>query len=518
MTARLLAVEVDTAAVRAAVFDDHGRQRAAGEQPIAPEDGRAAYRMDAVWHAVGLAIRACLAGDPALGPQVAGLGFAAMPGLVLECDGAPPLEGPADMLGALDRRAAPEAAAITATGDGWLDRHGGALPPGNSLARLLWLKRNAPDAWARLRTARDLCDELARRATGIEAHSVAALATQWPWEPATGWNQGLLDGLGLAGLPALGALDGGKVRAGSAHGKLDPGLAALLGLPPGIPVAAGLPADHAGMLGTIGRGVAGRIDGTATLVAGERTTLLALSRAPRPAPGLEGPFHGALFPGLDLHAAVQPWSGGALDALLARHPGWSGGHAGAAAEVLALLGREGPAFAARCHVVPDFLGGRSPQNDPALPALATGIGDGQGPRAFLEAYYAIARGLALQLRQIVAHCTDHGFALSRLCLGGPQARNPLLVRLYRDALGGGLVVSDNEAPVLLGAAMAASAAAGINPTLAIAVDRMAPPQARLEPDPFWRRAHDAAYAIYLRLFAARNAMAVDGAALAGLAR
>ncbi len=253
MSGLLAAVEVGSAAVGAAVFDAHGRQVAGAAEPVAPEDGQAAYRMDAVWHAAGLALRACLADDPARGRHVAGLGFAAMPGLVLDCAGEALLAGGADMMGARDRRAAAEAAEIAATGDDWLDRHGGAPAPGNSLARMLWLKRHAPGAWARLRTARDLCDELARRATGIEAHSVAALATQWPWRADTGWNHALLDLLDLGEVVALGALDGGKVAAGTPHGPLDPGLAELLGLPPGIPVAAGLPADHAGLLGTIGR-------------------------------------------------------------------------------------------------------------------------------------------------------------------------------------------------------------------------------------------------------------------------
>ncbi len=186
--------------------------------------------------------------------------------------------------------------------------------------------------------------------------------------------------------------------------------------------------------------------------------------------------------------------------------------------MLTRLEHDGPAFAAASHAVPDFRGGRSPVNDQTLPALATGLTAEDGGADLPEAYYATARGLALQLRQVIGHFAAQGFPLTRICLGGTQAASPLLVRLYRDALPAGLVVSDTGSPVLLGTAMAASVAAGIHPTLAIAVDRMAPPQAHLAPDPFWRRAHDAAYAIYLRLFEARNAMAYDAGALAALAR
>lgn len=517
MAALLLAVEVGGKTLRVGAFDPWGRLAASAARPLDvahPAAGHAVQRMDAIWHAAGLAIHDCLAAGPGLGKRVAGLGFAACPALVLECDGEPPLEQGCDIFAASDRRAAAEAAAINATGDPWLGLHGGAVPPGNSLARLLWLMRQRPGAWSRLRTARDLCDELARRATGVEAHSVAALATQWPWQlqqPGQ-WRHALLDELGLGRVPALGALGGTALAPGMAQGTLLAPLADLLGLPRGIPVATGLPVAQAGLLGLLGRGVAGRLDNTAVLVGAEATALLCLSAGARSGRGFDGPFLGTPLAGLFLCQAAQARSGAPLDAVLADHPGGprladEASHAAAAAAVLDLLRREGPAFAASRHVVP--------HNDTA--GLATGLGDQAGPRMFLETYYATARGLALQLRQVIAQCNASGFAITRVALGGAHAANRLLARLYRDALGG-VVVSDTDEPVLLGAAMAAAVAAGIHPTLAVAVDCMAPPQARLQPDPFWRRAHDAAFDIYLGLVQARNTAAAGAASLAAMAR
>jgi FGGY-family pentulose kinase len=528
VTALLLAVEVGATTVRAGAFDEFGRLAASAVEPLDamhPRDGQQTYRMDAIWHAMGLTVRVCLAARPDLGMRVVGIGFTAVSALVLDCDGVPPFEGGADVFGAMDRRAAAEAAEIGATGDRWLDHRGGALAPGSHLARLLWLKRSTPAAWSRLRTARHLCDELARRATGIEAHSAGALATELPYlvQDDDPWRHELLATLGLGDIRSLGALAGDPLPAGTSHGTLQPVLAELLGLPPGIPVAAGLPCAHAGLLGAIGRGLASRIDRTATLVGGDTTSLLALSAEPRLLPGIDGPFRDVPFPGLWLHEAGQACSGAALDAVLAHHPGGpmlagADAHAATAAEILDLLDREGAAFAASRHVVPDFLGNRTPLNGPGLAALATGLADEGGSRAFLETYYATARGLALQLRQIILHLNAGGFRIDRVALSGAHARNPLLVRLYRDALGAGLVVCDTREPVLLGAAMAAATAAGIHPSLAFAVELMSPPQVRLDPDPFWRRAHDAAFDIYLRLFAARNDAACDSAALAALSR
>lgn len=240
-------------------------------------------------------------------------------------------------------------------------------------------------------------------------------------------------------------------------------------------------------------------------------------------PGVWGPFRGAVFPGLWLYEGGQSFSGAALDALLVQHPGGPGVaegavHADVAAEVLDLLGREEGAFAAGRHVVPDWLGNRAPLNDGGVRALVAGLGEDSGHRAFLETYYATARGLALQVRQIIGHLDAHGFAIDRVALAGGHARSRLMERLYRDALGRGLVLSWTSEPVLLGTAMAAAVAAGVYPDLFVAVDMMAPAQARLTPDPFWRRVHDAAFGIYLRLFEARNDAAHAAMGLAGMVR
>ena len=524
MTALLLAVDVGTEEARAAAFDEAGRLAAVATAPVPllrPADGAAVYRMDAIWSAAGAAIRACLAGGPDLGMRVVGLGFAASPSLVLDAEGPAPLEEGANVLAWCDRRAEAEAQEMTLAGGASLAGTGGSVTPDRHLPRLLWLKRHSPAAFARLRAVRDLCDELTRRASGNDRHSLAALATRWPYQADLDdpWRHDAFAAAGLEEVWGLGALSGDPVPAGRRQGALRGDVAEFLGLPPGIPVAAGLPDSLAGLLGALGRNLPSRLGRTLAVVGGRSTALLALSAAPRDIPGIGGPWVDALFPSLFLHEAGQPCAGAALDLLLAHHPGGPGevsatAHAETAADILACLDTEGPAFAARRHLVPDWCGTLSPWGDGTLRALVTGAGEDRTPRAFLETYYATARALALQLRHIAGHLAAHGLAAERVSLVGGQARNPLLRRLYRDAIGPDLVVCDHPEPVLLGAAMAAAVAAGVHPTLQNALDIMAPPQARLAPDPFWRRAHDAAYAIYRRLVEARDEAARAGNELA----
>ena len=526
MNALLLAVDVGSTSARAGVFDAAGSEIAAGTASLAvlrPRDDHAVYRMADIWAAACIAMRRALQGGGGLGDRIAGIAFSATTGLVLQHDGAPPLEGGADVFGAMDMRAVAEAEHITRGGDAWLDHMGGSVSAQNPLPRLMWLKRHDPMAWQRVTAVLDLCDELVLRASGDDRHSLSALAAQWPYDAGKDdpWRYGLLAELDLAEVWSMGALSGDHVRPGEMQGRLLSSVAGELGLQPGIPVGGGLLDRHAALFGAMGRNMRGRSDGTATLVGGFATSLMMLSGELHYVPGVDGPSRDAVLPGLWTYEARQPYTGAALDDVLTGHPSGPGlasaaEHDLAAGEVLDVLAREGPGFASGRHILPDWFGNRTPQDDRSLRALDLGADDGHSRRSFLETYYATARAIALQMRHIVSHLNAHEFAIDRICLAGAHSRNKLLGRLYQDALGVDLVVPGGADPVLLGTAMAAAAAAGIYPDIAAAVDVMAPPQARLQADSTWRRAHDAAYRIYGQMVAFRGDIARQSEALAAL--
>lgn len=522
----LLAVDVGTLSARAGLFDLTGRllATAACEFPLLrPAEHQAVYRMDDIWQAVEEAIRRCLTSAGAdAARRVAGLAFDATSSLALSYEGSPPLAGDADVFCWMDHRGEAEAEEIGATGDRLLDYTGSSMSPEMHTPKLAWLARHDPQAFARVIGVRDLCDELARRATGEDHHSLCGLACKWAYLPADAepWRHALLERLGLARLPRLGALPEGPLPVGRRHGRVMEAVAARLGLPAGTPVAIGLIDAEAGTLGVLGRGFAASMNRTVALIGGTSTCYMAFAPDERRIPGVWGPFKDAVFPGYWLHEAGQSLAGAALDSVLAHHPGGphrasAEEHADAVREILALLEAEGPAFAARRHLVPDFLGNRSPLGDGSVRALLVGVGEDTSRRAFLEAYYATARALALQARHIIEHLNAHGYALDRVALSGGHVRNPLMVRLYRDALGdASLVLSDSTEPVLLGTAMVAAVGAGLQPDLFAALEAMAPAQERLTPDPRWRAAHEAAYRLYLKLFAFRNEIEREAKALA----
>ena len=520
----LLAIDVGTLSARAGLFALSGTLAATASAPFALRHlagGHAVYRMAEIWAAVEAAIAAVLAACPDARHRLAGMAFDATSSLVLAHDGAPPLPDGADVFCWADHSGEALTAEIEASGDLLLSHTGGTMSPEQHLPKLLGLARRDPAAFARVTAARDLCDALAFRATGADVRSLCGLACKWPYLPAEPdpWRRTLLERLGLGRLPALAGPPPRPV--GSLHGRLLPALAARLGLPPGLPVAVGLIDAEAGTLGALGPGFAAATNATMALIGGTSTCIMTFASDRRLVPGVWGPLRDALFPDLWMHEAGQSLSGAALDAVLERHPAGPRAatpeaHAAATTEVLRRLDAEGPAFAARRHIVPDWLGNRSPLGDGGVRALSTGLGEERDAPSFHEAYYATARALVLQARQIADHLDRHGYAIGRVALSGGHARNPLLLRLYRDALGRGLLLPDSPEPVLLGTAMVAAVGAGGHPDLMTAMARMMPGQRLLPPDPAWRQAHEIAYALYLRLFEARNAAHRCSAGLAAI--
>jgi FGGY-family pentulose kinase len=515
----LIAIDIGTLSARAGLFDGDGRfiaARSRGFELRRPAEHHAVYRMDEIWAAVCDAVSALADAHPDAVRTVVGLAVDATSSTVFEATGTHPLDGDADVICWMDHRGEAEALEIGATGDRYLDYIGGTCSPEMYLPKILWLKRHRPEVWARVTAVRDLADEVAYRLTGIDRASVCGLACKFPYLPgdADPWRRDLLAKLGISDLLTRGVLSEPPGRVGDVHGSLSRDVANALGLPATAVVAVGLIDAEAGTLGVLGRGFGARMNRTLALIAGTSTCYMTFARDERRISGVWGPFKDAIMPDTWMHEAGQSISGAALDAVLDQHPASPGPasadrHAAVVADILAILDAEGPSFAARRHIVPDWLGNRAPIGDGTVRALQTGVGLEKTYRSFLAQYYATARALALQSRHIIDHLNAHGFAIDRVHLAGGQAKNPLMLRLYRDALGCDLVTTEISEPVLLGTAMVAAVAAGLQPDLISALDRWAPPQIEHSPDPHWAAAHAAAYRVYRRLVDLRAEIDAD---------
>ena len=501
----VVAVDVGSTSARAGVFDAGGRMLATAAQGFAvnrPAPDHAEHSSEEIWRAVCTSVRQAVA---ASGMVPDGIAFDATCSLVmLDAGGAPVTvsatgEDRWNTIMWADHRAVAEAAEITATGHRVLDHVGGVMSPEMQLPKLLWLRRHMPTAWARYGMALDLADFLAWRATGLVGASSCTVTCKWGYlnHEQPGWQDDLLDGIGLAGMRRQLRVPDQAAQLGGRAGGLAPDAAVALGLPAGIAVGVGLIDAHAGGLGLLGGFGIDALNTRLAVIAGTSTCHMAVSAAPRAIPGVWGPYFGAMMPGLWLNEGGQSATGALLDHVLDMHAEGRalGGdrHGAVAAHIERRLAEQGPGYAAGMLVLPDFNGNRSPLADPHRRGAIIGLDLDASFEGLAKLYFAAAAGIAYGTRHVAEAMHAQGYAIEELHLTGGHAKSPFLVQLLADATGCEVVLAREPDAVLLGTAMAAAAAAGVHPDLAAAGRAMAHEGRRIAPDPRMRARHDADY-------------------------
>ena len=370
----------------------------------------------------------------------------------------------------MDHRACSEAEEINAGEHEALRYAGGALSPEMQAPKLLWLARHRPDTFQRAEFF-DLTDYLTLRATGSRARSLCAVACKWPYlGHERRWSREFFDEIGLGALAQddFARIGAKIVEPGSPLGDgLTPEIAAAMGLQPGTPVAAGLIDAHAGALATLGaRGADGACDPTQrlALILGTSGCCMTLTKAPLFLRSIWGPHYSALAPGLWVSEGGMSAFGAAIDRVLRLNPSEKNGVDFAALEEdivfragsfsrAALLARD-------LHVLPDFLGNRSPYANSSARGGILGLDLAEGEESRRALYVACLCGLAQELSEIMGSMEAGGFAFDLLVTSGGAARSALVRQIIADATGRRVASVETTEPVLLGAAMLGAVAAG----------------------------------------------------------
>ncbi len=252
------------------------------------------------------------------------------------------------------------------------------------------------------------------------------------------------------------------------------------------------------------------IDRHLGLIGGTSTCTMALSRQPRPVPGVWGPYFGAVLPELWLNEGGQSATGALLDHIIQWHG--AGGEPSAATHkkiverIQVLRKEEGEHFAERLHVLPDFNGNRSPLANPRAVGVISGLTLDASFDSLCRLYWRTCVGIALGVRHILDAQAKEGYAIDTLHVTGGHTRNPLLMELYADATGCTVVEPSAEDAVLLGTGMVAATAAGLYPDLPAACAAMQQGGTSHQPDPAKRAAYDRDYRIFLQMHEDRKAL------------
>jgi ribulose kinase len=149
----------------------------------------------------------------------------------------------------------------------------------------------------------------------------------------------------------------------------------------------------------------------------------------------------------------------------------------------------------------DWQGNRSPYKNPHARGVIAGLTLAHGPGHVFRAIY---EATACGTRHILEDAAAHGLAVERIFLGGGGARSPLWLQIHADILKRPIRLPREVESCALGAAMAATLAAGIHPDFDSAAAAMVHIERTVEPRAEYAGLYDELFGRYVALYAAVN--------------
>jgi FGGY-family pentulose kinase len=526
----VVGVDVGTGSARAGLFDLRGRMVATDVHPIQlfhPCPDHVEHSSDDIWAAVGRAVSGALRKGGVDAERVAAISFDATCSLVaLDADDAPVTvsttgEAAQNVIVWMDHRAEAEAEEINRTEHRVLDYVGGRISPEQEPPKLKWIKTHLPESWEKTARFLDLADFLVYRACGRDVRSLCTVVCKWGYLGHEGeggsWDRGFFREIGLDDLFSPNRAGEAVLPMGTAAAGLTERSARELGLLPGTRVGVGIIDAHAGGIGCIGMRAAGEpadagaLEHTLCLIAGTSSCHMAVSREARYVPGVWGPYFGAMIPGMWLTEGGQSATGALIDHLIENHAYAPRLRRDAEAEdttvyellnrrVMELKAAAGGQITGDLHLLPDFLGNRSPRADSQLRGMISGLSLDSSFDSLARLYNAAVQAIAYGTRHIIEALEARGYRIDRIHATGGGSKNPLWLQEHADATGRPVYVAAGVEAVLLGAAMLAAIAAGAHESIASAADAMSPRADVVRPDARTAAFHAAKYAVFQRMY------------------
>ena len=432
--------------------------------------------------------QACLAGVPELlagfdAKQVAGIGVGGQMHGLVALDAAGNVLRPAILWN--DGRTAAQVDYLNETvGNDKLSAWTGNIAfAGFTAPKLLWMRQNEPDLFARIAKILLPKDYLVYRLTGVHATDYSDASGTLLLDVAhKRWSSEMLDLCGVteAQMPTL-------FDSWQPVGTLTAAAAAALGLPTDVVVCAGAGDNAAAAIGT---GTVG--EGRCNISLGTSGTVFISSEQFRVDP------HNAL------HAFAHADGGfhlmGCMLSAASCNKWWMedilhDGDYAAAQEAIV------PEKLGRSHVfyLPYLMGERSPINDTNARAVFLGM-TMDTTRADMT--QAMLEGVAFALRDSVEIARSLGLDISRSTLCGGGSRSPLWRTILANVLGIPLDLPATEQGPGYGAALLALVACGRYHNVAEVSRAMLHIQATVQPDPELTALYDARYAEFKQIYPA----------------
>ena len=453
----LLGLDIGTTSIKAALYDaDSGKvvRVAARPTPVAhPRDGWSEHDPQVLWEAFTACIREAAGGQP-----VAGLAISSMAEAGLLIDSAGRALSP--IIAWYDRRSEPQAA--------WIEQQisvadlyqitGQRVSPSFGVTKLLWLRENLPEAYARGSLWLPVPSYLLYRLTGQAAvdYTIAARTLLFD-QRSLDWSAALLDTFQL---PA--ALFPPPAPGGTPIGTLTAQAAAETGLPRQARCVLG---GHDHLCAALAAGA--HASGSVTDSTGSANALLLLLPGFHPEPALaQGGFasYAYVLDGTYVLKGGLKAAGSAIEWLARLASGGSEPDFTAleSAAARGIGSRAGPLW------LPHLIGSGTPQGDRFSRAALVGV---QAEHDSADLFRGLLESLAMWTRHNLEIMRDlTRLEISSFALTGGVTRLRLLSQLKADILNRPVLVPQVPEAAAAGAALLAGLGAGIfdGPTQALA--------------------------------------------------
>jgi xylulokinase len=490
----LLGVDIGTSSSKGVLTTAEGdilAQAVIAHETSFPRPGWAEHDADAIWWGELVAIcRRLLSGDHR-GADVGAVAVSAIGPCMLPVDASGRPLRPGVLYG-IDSRAGAEIA--------WLeDRHGAeAMFARNGMAltsqaigpKILWLRRNEPEVFARTAMIHSASDYMVSRLTGehvIDRHTASYFVPMFDvhaldWDMTYG--EDIID---PDRLPRL--LDASEIA-----GEVTTAAAEATGLAPGTPVTAGT-IDAAAEAISVGV-----VDpGDMMVMYGSTLFLIDLVPEPTPDPRMWTaayclPRRHAVTGSITTAGLLLGWFRdelGGAELAVER----SGGEAAYA--VLAALADRVPPGSDGLLCLPYFAGERTPLNDPDARGMFAGLSL-RHTRAHM--YRAALEGIGHGFRQNLEVMGEMGAAPRRLVAVGGGTRNAAWLQAMSDISGMPQVLPETTVGASYGDALLAGLATGIVPGLDAMRETWVRTRSVIEPDRTHAAMYDAHHEVFTRLY------------------
>jgi xylulokinase len=428
-----LGIDIGTTAVRALLVDESESIRAEADFPLAAtysESGGAEQNPEECWIATLAAIDGIRSIDAKGFAALRGIGVVGQPSTMVIVDDADRAIRPAMTWN--DARAVNQAVLLDRQVPELMAMAGAAASPAATAAKLLWLRENEPENFARIAFVLSAKDFIRLRLTGEHATDLSDAATTLLLaETGRDWSPITLAASGVtrAALPTL-------LEGPAWSGFVLAGFLADWGIGHQVVVAAGAsgPAAAAVGMGAINEG-----DAFISLEAAAQPFVARRSYRALPHDWAQA----------FAHAVPERWFDTVVPANAFLSLEWLAGYVGAADsdQLIARL----PEIAAPCALlyVPDVAGERAPFSDPQSRGAFSAVADEQGEREMTQ---AVLEGIAFRLHDAL-DALGQTFPSGPVAVSGEGVRSTVLLSILASVLDRPLLrVANAERGTTLGAA------------------------------------------------------------------